>query len=168
MSELLPYEKIEGRIFQIRGKNVMIDRDLAELYAVPTKALNQAVRRNLKRFPADFMLILTETEKRELVTNCDRFPGLKHSTALPYAFTEQGVAMLSSVLNSELAIQVNIQIMRVFAKMKRVALTYVAIKRKIDELEKKYDAQFGIVFEAIRRLMEPPPEKPKPKIGFHP
>jgi hypothetical protein len=166
MSELVPVAKIENRIFQVRGKKVMIGMDLAELYGVPTKALNQAVKRNLKRFPDDFMFKLTEEEKREVVTNCDHLKHLKFSPQLPYAFTEQGVAMLSSILNSERAILVNIQIMRAFASMRRVALTYVGLKRKIDEMEKKYDSQFGIVFKTIRQLIEPPPEPSKRRIGF--
>lgn len=165
MEKFVAVAKIESRIFRIRGKSVMMDKDLAGLYEVPTKVLNQAVKRNLKRFPDDFMFVLTKSEKKELVTNCDRFRNLKHSASLPYAFTEQGVAMMSSVLNSERAILVNIQIMRAFANIRRIALTYTGLKRKIDEMEKKYDAQFGIVFDAIRQLIEPP-EKPKRRIGF--
>jgi hypothetical protein len=172
MEKVVPIIKIESRIFRIRGKSVMIDKDLAELYKVPTKVLNQAVKRNLKRFPEDFMFVITETEKRELVTNCDRFHSLKHSTSLPYVFTEQGVAMLSSVLNSERAIMVNIQIMRAFVNLKRAGVTFAGLKRRIDEMEKKYDSQFGVVFKVIRPLMEPPPEPqpepPKRKIGFLP
>jgi hypothetical protein len=108
MPNIVPVERIENKIFQIRGKRVMLDRDLAELYDVSTKALNQAVKRNLKRFPEDFMFRLTAVEKHEVVTNCDHLKVLKFSPQLPYAFTEQGVAMLSSVLGSERAIMVNI------------------------------------------------------------
>ncbi|MFH1190037.1 MAG: ORF6N domain-containing protein [Candidatus Omnitrophota bacterium] len=167
MREMILQENIESRILQIRGRKVMLDRDIADLYGVSTKALNQAVRRNSMRFPKDFMLILTSAEQKELVTNCDRFAVLKHSTHLPHAFTEQGVAMLSSVLNSERAVMVNIQIMRAFVNLRRVALTYAGLKRKIDDMEKKYDAQFSMVFEAMRQLIIPPSEMPKRRIGFH-
>jgi fructoselysine-6-P-deglycase FrlB-like protein len=143
----------------------MLDADLAMLYGVKTKVLNQAVKRNLKRFPNDFMFQLTAKEKNELVTNCDHLSTLKFSPQSPYAFTEQGVAMLSSVLNSERAIMVNIQIMRAFTKLKREILTYAALKRKIDDMEKKYDTQFRVVFQAIKQLMIEE-EKPKPRIGF--
>jgi len=113
------------------------------------------------------MFRLTNTEKREVVTNCDHLQVLKFSPQLPYAFTEQGVAMLSSVLNSERAIMVNIQIMRAFIKLQRIGLTYVELKRKIETMEKKYDKQFSIVFQAIKRLLEPPQvEEKKRKIGF--
>ncbi len=163
---LIPIEKIETRIFFIRGKKVMIDKDLAELYKVETKVLNQSVKRNIKRFPADFMFQLTKHERDELVTNCDRFEKLKHSTSLPYVFTEQGISMLSTVLNSERAINVNIQIMRTFTKIREMIETHKDLKTKIDNMEKKYDKQFQIVFEAIKRLIEPE-VKPKRKIGFY-
>lgn len=165
MPNLLSTEVIASKIFVLRGKKIMLDRDLASLYKVPTKRLNEQVKRNLKRFPADFMFQLTQTEKNELVANCDRFDTLKHSTVMPYAFTEQGVAMLSSVLNSERAILVNIQIMRAFTQLSRMLLTNAGLKRKIDELEAKYDRQFTVVFDAIRKLLTPP-EKPKRRIGF--
>jgi hypothetical protein len=113
------------------------------------------------------MFRLTEIEKRGVVTNCDHLHKLKFSPYLPLAFTEQGVAMLSSVLNSERAILVNVQIMRVFVNIKRIALTYVGLKHKIDEMEKKYDGQFAVVFDAIRKLLKPPQEPPKRRIGFH-
>ncbi len=167
MDKLVPTEKIENKIFQIRGKNIMLDMDLARLYQVPTKVLNQAVKRNAKRFPSDFMFKLTETETKEVVTDCDHLGSLKFSPYFPYAFTEQGVAMLSSVLNSERAVLVNVQIMRAFVSIRRLATTYSGLKRKIDEMEDKYDAQFGVVFEAIKKLLEPPPEPPKRRIGFH-
>jgi hypothetical protein len=167
MKGLVTQEVIEARIFQIRGKKIMLDIDLAKLYQVPTKMLNQAVKRNIKRFPGDFMFKLTEAEKKEVVTDCDHLDSLKFSPYFPYAFTEQGVAMLSSVLNSERAILVNIHIMRAFVNLRRMALTYVGLKRKIDVMEKKYDGQFSVVFEAIRKLLEPSPEPPKRRIGFH-
>jgi hypothetical protein len=167
--ELVPVEVIENKIFIIRGHKVMIDRDLAFLYEVTTKALNQAVKRNLKRFPEDFMFLLSDQEKEELVTNCDRFENLKHSTANPLAFNEQGVAMLSSVLNSERAMLVNIQIMRAFTKLRRMFVGYKELKEKIDQIELKYDVQFREVFDVIRKLMEPPTEEErKLDIGFKP
>ncbi len=167
MSDALSVELINGKIFMLRGKKVMIDRDLAFLYRVSTKRLNEQVKRNIKRFPPDFMFQLTSSEKIELVAICDRFNTLKHSTVMPYAFTEQGVAMLSSVLNSERAILVNIQIMRAFTQLRRMLLTNQDLRRKIAEIEKKYDGQFQIVFDAIRQLLTPL-EKPKRRIGFHP
>ncbi len=160
-------ERIEKKIFLSRGKKVMLDRDLAGLYEVSTKALNQAVKRNIERFPDIFMFQLTSKEKDELVTNCDRFKLLKHSSSLPYAFTEQGVAMLSSVLKSKRAIQVNIHIMITFTKIRELLATHKDLQRKIEDMESKYDEQFKIVFETISQLLEPPiPEKPKGRIGF--
>jgi hypothetical protein len=120
----------------------------------------------MKRFPEDFMFQLTKAEKDELVAICDRFNPLKHSTVLPYAFTEQGIAMLSGVLHSNRAIMVNIQIMRAFIQLKRMLLTNVYLKRKIEEMEKKYDKQFAIVFKVIKQILEPPPVKDKKIIGF--
>ena len=163
---LISTETIETRIFLIRGKKVMIDADLSKLYEVQTKVLNQSVKRNIKRFPEDFMFQLTKCERDELVTICDRFEKLKHSTSLPYAFTEQGVSMLSSVLNSERAIMVNIQIMRTFTKLREMIESNKELKKKIDDLEKKYDSRFQIVFEVIKKLIEPE-MKPKRKVGFY-
>ena len=161
----VPAERIEQSILLIRRQKVMLDNDLALLYGVPTKVLNQAVRRNLRRFPPDFMFRLTKKEKLELVTKCDRFQKLKHSSSLPSAFTEQGVAMLSSILNSDRAIEVNIEIMRAFVRLRKMLSSHVDLARKLVDLEKKYDAQFRVVFEAIRALMAEP-EKSKRKIGF--
>ncbi len=162
---MIPAERIEHAILLIRRQKVMLDADLAALYGVPTKALNQAVKRNERRFPPDFMFRLTKKEKNELVTNCDRFQKLKHSSALPRAFTEQGVAMLSSVLNSDRAIVVNIEIMRAFVRLRQMLVADKELERKLIALEKKYDEQFKVVFEALRALMTPP-EKPRKKIGF--
>jgi len=163
---LLPQETIESKIFFLRGKRVMLDRDLAILYGVETRALNQAVRRNMRRFPEDFMFQLTKEEmeswKSQIVISNREKMGLRRR---PYAFTEQGVAMLSSVLNSDRAIQVNIQIMRTFTKLREMLLAHKDLKRKIEDMEKKYDYQFKIVFDAIKQLLEPPTE-PKGKIGF--
>jgi len=165
--KLVSIERIESKIFLIRGKKVMLDKDLAMLYGVETRALNQAVRRNIDRFPEDFMFQLAKEEMRNwksqiVITNKEKM-GLRRR---PYAFTEPGVAMLSSVLNSRRAIQVNIQIIRTFIKLRDIALTHVVLKRKIEDMEKKYDKQFRIVFEVIRKLLRPP-ERSKKRIGFH-
>lgn len=165
MANIVPTEIIEQRIFLIRGEKVMVDRDLAELYQVQTKVLNQSVKRNLDRFPPNFMFQLSEKERDELVTNCDRFERLKHSTSLPFVFTEQSVAMLSSVLRSKRAIQVNIQIMNTFVQLRRMLADNKALAQRLDELERKYDAQFKVVFDALRKLISPP-DPPKRRIGF--
>jgi len=144
----------------------MIDHDLGALYQVKTFRLNEQVKRNLKKFPEDFMFQLSDNEKFELIANCDRFKTLKHSSSNPYAFTEQGIAMLSSILNSARAIEVNIQIMRTFVKLRELMMVHKDLREKIETMEKKYDYQFKIVFEAIKKLLEPP-EKPKNPIGFH-
>lgn len=169
MKELIPAEIIESKIYLIRGQKVMLDRDLAELYGVATKVLNQAVKRNGKRFPDDFMFKLATPEKNELVTNCDRFRTLKHSTVTPYAFTEQGVAMLSTVLNSERAIQVNIAIMRTFVKFREMLSANKELAHKLTLLEnriEKHDGEIKAIFNAIRQLMAPPETKKKADIGF--
>ena len=168
MSNLVPEEAIGQRIFLIRGHKVMVDIDLAKLYGVKTKVLNQAVRRNIGRFPDDFMFILSESEKNELVTNCDQFKTQKHSYSLPYVFTEQGVAMLSTVLNSERAIQVNIAIMRAFVKLRQILSTHKELAQKFTELEGRvdqHDKTITAIFDAIKQLMMPP-DKPKKKMGF--
>ena len=166
MNELIPVEMIERKILIIRGQKVMLDRDLAVLYDVETRMLNQAVRRNIRRFPKDFMFQLTKDEmnnwKSQIVISNKEKMGLRKT---PYAFTENGVAMLSSVLNSERAITVNIQIMRTFTKIREMLATHKDLKQKIEEMEKKYDAQFRVVFEAIKQLMEPP-QKTRKRIGF--
>ncbi len=167
MSKLIPAEIVEKRIFLIRGLKVMIDKDLAELYQVQTKSLNQAVKRNIERFPSGFMFQLTLNERNELVTNCDRFASLKHSSSLPYAFTGQGIAMLSSALKSKRAIQVNILIMRTFVRLRELLSSHKDLLIKINEMERKYDSQFKIVFNALRKILEPP-SKPKQQIGFRP
>lgn len=150
----------------MRREKVMIDRDLAELYGVETKVLNQAVRRNKDRFPDNFMFQLTKGERDEVVTNCDHLSGLRFSYQMPYVFTEQGVAMLSSVLKSKRAIQVNIQIMNTFVALRRMLADNKALSLRLDELERKYDAQFKVVFDALRKLIAPP-DPPKRPIGFH-
>ena len=155
--------RIESRIFRIRGRKIILDSDLAMLYGVETKYLTRQVRRNIKRFPGDFMFKLTQAEFLRCQNVTSKRGGRRY---LPYAFTEEGVAMLSSVLNSERAIIVNIHIMRAFVNLRRAALTYVGLKHKIEEMEKKYDKQFLIVFQAIKQLLQPPPIKQKPPIGF--
>ncbi len=169
MTELIPIERIERSILLIRGQKVMLDRDLAQLYGVETRTLNQAVRRNIERFPKDFMFRLT----REEIMRISQFvissahsgvKTLKFSKNV-MVFTEHGVAMLSSVLNSPRAVQVNIQIMRTFAKLREIISQHKDLARRLDELEKKYDAQFRVVFDAIRQLMRSPEPKKRP-IGF--
>jgi ORF6N domain-containing protein len=162
---IIPVERIEQKILLIRGQKVILDADLAELYGVRTKTLNQAVRRNRDRFPPDFMFPLTKREKREVVTVCDHLRRLRFSPVLPRAFIEQGVAMLSSVLRSERAVQVNIAIMRAFVKLRELLTTHRDLARKLDEMERKYDANFKVVFNAIRELMAPP-LKARRRIGF--
>lgn len=153
----LPYisqKHIENRIFTIRGVQVMIDRDLAEMYQVETKVLNQAVKRNLQRFPELFRFQLTENEKKELVTNCDRFESMKHSSNNPYAFSEQGVAMLSAVLRSETAVKVSIQIINAFIEMRKFIASHSGLFQRIDGVERKQletDQKFEEVFKALER-----------------
>ena len=164
---VIPLNRVENLIVIIRGQKVMLDRDLAELYGVETRVLNQAVSRNLKRFPPDFMFRITRQElgnliSQNVISSLNDWGGTRK---LPRAFTEQGVAMLSSVLKSERAINVNISIMRAFVRLRQFAIDHVELGRKLNALEKKYDAQFRIVFRAIRELMKPPNKKQK-RIGF--
>lgn len=174
-------DEISDKIFFVRNKRVMLDSDLARLYGVPTHVLNQAIKRNIDRFPSDFMFQVNKEENELLIsqiviskngssplrfqneTSKDGRGGRRHS---PYVFTEQGVAMLSSVLNSKRAIHVNIEIMRAFAKIREMILSHKELQRKIDEMEQKYDKNFAVVFEALRELLNPP-ERPKKEIGFH-
>ena len=165
MKELIPEEVVEKKIYLIRGQKIMLSIHLAELYGVETRALNQAVKRNIDRFPEDFMFQLKDSEAEWLVSQ-NVIPHKKYfGGSLPYAFTEQGVAMLSSVLNSERAVQVNIAIMRAFVKLREMIASNKDLARRLDDIEKKYDAQFKVVFDAIRQLMTPPEPK-KRKIGF--
>lgn len=160
---MLPAERIEQSIVLIRGHKVILDRDLAVLYGVETRVLNQAVRRNIKRFPDDFMLTLAREEIREISQNVT-CPTLKHAKNV-FAFTEQGVAMLSGVLNSDRAIEVNIQIMRAFVKLREMVASHKDLATKLEELEKKYDRKFRVVFEALKELMTLPESGGK-QIGF--
>lgn len=163
-TEVVPQQLIENKILIIRGKKVMLDRDLAGLYEVETKTLNRTVKRNMERFPEDFMFQLTKEEFNNLRFHfgTSRWGGQRY---MPYVFTENGVAMLSSVLNSKRAIQVNIQIMRTFTKIREMIATHKDLKQKIEKMEKKYDYQFKVVFEAIKQLMEPS-QKTSKRIGF--
>jgi len=164
MGNSIPVEVIASKILLIRGKKVMLDRDLAELYDVETRQLTRQVRRNIERFPEDFMFQLTKEEFQNLM--CHFGTSNRGGTRkLPYAFTEQGVAMLSGVLHSKRAIRVNVQIMRAFTQLRRMLLTNTDLRRKIEAMEKKYDRKFAIVFEAIKQLLEPP--KQTRAIGFH-
>ena len=185
MKNIIPTEIIESRIFLIRKRKVMLDSHLAELYGVSTKALNQAVKRNRDRFPTDFMFRLNETEteiiwsqittgfqkkvfSRSQIVTLKRGQNVKY---LPHVFTEQGVAMLSSILKSKRAVQVNIMIMRTFVKLREIMATHVDLSRKIDELERKYgkhEKYIQAIFKIIKQLLEPPPEKIEPKrpMGF--
>lgn len=156
---VIPAGRIEQTILQIRRLRVMVDADLAMLYGVTTKVLNQAVKRNKDRFPEDFMFQLTPEEKLEVVTNCDHLSRLRFSPVLPYAFTEHGVLMLANILNSERAVQVSVQIVRTFVRLRETFSTHADLARKITEMEKNYDAQFKVVFEAIQQLMAPPVTK---------
>jgi uncharacterized protein YoxC len=168
MTKLIPVEKITNKILFLRNEKVLLDRDLAALYGVSTKALNQAVKRNARRFPSDFMFRLTKKEKDELVTNCDRFKPLKHASVSPRAFTEQGVAMLSSVLNSQRAIEVNIAIMRAFIHLRKMISSQTKLAKKLKELEhhiQDHDKTIQAIFEAIQQLISLPDDSQK-KIGF--
>ncbi|OGC04717.1 DNA-binding protein [candidate division WOR-1 bacterium RIFOXYA12_FULL_43_27] len=180
MTNLVPIERIENKIYLIRGQKVMLDRDLAELYGVETKALNQAVKRNTSRFPDDFMFQLNKAEFKNLkfqfgTSNLrSQFVTSKKGGRryFPYVFTEQGIAMLSSVLKSERAVQVNIAIMRAFVRLRKIMATHKDLAQKVDQLENKFEkrlkkneVQIQQVFEAIRKLIEVE-SKPKGKFGF--
>lgn len=176
-------EVVATKILIFRGKRVMLDRDLAELYGVAVKRFNEQVKRNILRFPEDFMFQLTKEETLSLRSQnatLNDHVGMKgvreskrgkHLKYFPYVFTEQGVAMLSSVLNSEKAIQVNIAIMRAFVKISQILLTHKELAENLEEMERKYqlhEKDIQVIFEAIKKLLEPPPVPEKPKIGFHP
>jgi hypothetical protein len=161
----LPAERIERSILLLRGEKVILDREIAALYGVETKILVQAMKRNLDRFPADFMFQLTVEEVERLRSQTVTSNGRGGRRYRPYAFTEQGVAMLSSVLRSEQAVRINIEIMRVFVRLRQIMSSKADLFRRLDELEQRYDAQFKVVFDALRQLMVPP-ESPRKPIGF--
>jgi hypothetical protein len=166
-NELTPAE-IRNLIYHIRGKAVMIDSDLSAMYQVETGRLNEAVRRNIRRFPEDFMFQLTEDEFKNLISQIAISSSHGGRRKLPQVFTEQGVAMLSGVLNSDIAIDVNLNIMRAFVQIRRIGMSIVDLKRKIDTMERKYDHNFKVVFDALRQLIAPPPAKKTRNMGFTP
>lgn len=163
----LRIESVESRILHLRGEKVILDADLSDLYGIATKRLNEQVKRNQDRFPDDFMFKLTETEKAEVVANCDHLRKLKFSRTRPYAFTEHGVIMAANVINSERAVQASVLVVRAFIKLRQLVMSNTNLARRLDELENKYDRQFKVVFDAIRQLMTQPSSKTKP-IGFRP
>ena len=165
---IIPIERIASRIYLVRGEKVMLDKDLADLYQVKPIALRQQVKRNANRFPVDFMFQLTKQEFEDLRRQSGISSVWGGRRYAPYAFTEQGVAMLSSVLRSERAVLVNIEIMRAFVQLRQILASHADLARKLAGLEKKYDAQFKIVFDAIRQLMNPPHSASKNPIGFVP
>lgn len=159
---------IQNKIFEVRGCRVMLDLHLAELYQVETRALKQAVKRNIDRFPGDFMFELSKDEWLGLITNCDKFPdNIRHTPTPPMAFTEQGVAMLSSVLRSKVAIEVNISIMRAFVLMRQMVIGYEELLRRIEELEVSTDAQFNELYQALTQLLsQSKQQKERRPVGF--
>ena len=164
-NSIVPIDRVRRSILLIRGEKVMLDADLAELYGVETKYLVRAVKRNVERFPRDFMFQLTTPEFSNLRSQTGTSSSWGGRRYAPYAFTEQGVAMLSSVLRSKRAVMVNVQIMRTFVQLRRMLESHAELARKLAALERKYDHQFKVVFDAIRQLMEPPRKKRRP-IGF--
>jgi hypothetical protein len=167
---IVPDETLISKILLIRGKKVMIDNDIAALYGVPTKRLNEQVKRNIKRFPENFMFRLTKKEKEEVVANCDHLKTLKFSPKMPLAFSEHGVLMLANVLQSERAIAMSLKIIDVFVRIKEMLLTHKDILLKLEQLEKKvtaHDENLQMIFKALKQLLNPPQE-PRKRIGFKP
>jgi hypothetical protein len=161
----VPAARIEDAILFIRGEKVIIDSDLARRYAVTTTRLNEQVKRNRERFPEDFMFKLTSGEKAEVVANCDHLKKLKFSPVLPFAFTEHGAIMAANVLSSKGAVQASVQVVRAFIRLRQMLASNAELAHKLSEIERKYDAQFKVVFDAIRQLMTPP-EPQRKQIGF--
>ncbi|HEY8240178.1 MAG TPA: ORF6N domain-containing protein [Kiritimatiellia bacterium] len=164
-TSVIPAERVQRGILTLRGQRVMLDVDLAELYGVTTRRLNEQVKRNVARFPREFMFQLTEVEKKEVVANCDHLQKIKYSPVQPYAFTEYGAIMLASILNSPVAVQASIQVVKAFVALRQLTAEKADLLKRVDAMEKKYDARFRIVFDAIRKLMAPEP-KSKKRIGF--
>lgn len=167
ITHIIPHEVIQNRIFLIRGKKIIFDKDLAELYGTTTGTLLQAVKRNKARFPTDFLFQLTKSEFISLKSHFVISKGRGGTRKLPFAFTEHGILMLSSVLNSEKAILVNIEIMRTFTRLREMLASHKELRQKIEDIEQKYDHQFKVVFEAIKQLLSPP-QKSKEPLGFRP
>ena len=164
-TNLVPEGQFESIILFMRNQKVMLDVDLARVYGVTPKRLREQIRRNHERFPADFMFQLSKEELLEVAANCGNLAKLKFSPFLPFAFTEHGAIMLASVLNSKTAIQASVQVVRAFIRLREILATHKDLARKLITLEKKYDHQFKVVFDAIRQLMAPPPSSGR-KIGF--
>lgn len=162
---LVPLERVQNVILLLRDQKVILDVDLAQIYGVTKKRLTEQVRRNKDRFPPDFMFLLTSVEKNEVAANCGNLASLKFSPTLPYAFTEHGAIMAATVLNSPQAIEASVWVVRAFVKLRQMLATHKDLARKLELLEKKYDGQFRVVFDAIKALMESPIEK-KPPVGY--
>jgi len=170
MSELVPTELIQNRILVLRGQRVIIDADLAALYGVPTKRLNEQVRRNSKKFPEDFVIILTSEEKAEVVAKCDHLKRLRFSVNLPYAFTEHGAIQAANILNSEAATEMSVQIVRAFVRLRQLIVNHKAFAAKLTELDARvgaHDGQIAALIQAIRELAAPEGSSHRRKIGFH-
>jgi hypothetical protein len=164
---LIPVEKIDRSILVIRGYRIMLDRDLADIYGVKTSRLNEQVKRNIDRFPEDFMFQLTDQEKEDVIANCDHLDKLKFSRTNPYAFTEHGTIMLASVLNTSTAIETSVLIVRAFVKLRELLSTHKDLEKKILELESKYDEKFHLIFNAIKELMQQRSiDENRPRIGY--
>ena len=164
---LIPVEKIDRSILVIRGYRIMLDRDLADIYGVKTSRLNEQVKRNIDRFPEDFMFQLTDQEKEDVIANCDHLDKLKFSRTNPYAFTEHGTIMLASVLNTTTAIETSVLIVRAFVKLRELLSTHKDLEKKILELESKYDEKFHLIFNAIKELMQQKSiDENRPRIGY--
>jgi hypothetical protein len=163
---LVEMHRIERSILWIRKRRVMLDADLAALYGVPTKVLNQAVKRNQERFPADFMFRLTRRERDKVVTDCDHLGRLRYSSTLPHAFTEHGAIMLASVLNSTTAIEVSLEVVRTFLRLREMLASHVDLARRLEELETRHEQKFTQVFAILRELLEVPNRGRRKRIGF--
>ena len=164
---LIPVEKIDRSILVIRGCRVILDSDLANIYGVKTSRLNEQVKRNIERFPEDFMFQLTDQEKENVIANCDHLNKLKYSRTNPYAFTEHGTIMLASVLNTTTAIEVSVLIVRAFVRLRELLSTHKDLEKKILELESNYEEKFHFIFKAIKELMQQKLiDENRPKIGF--
>lgn len=166
-NSLVPYERILKAILVLRGQKVMLDADLAELYGVSTKRLNEQVRRNQERFPSDFMFSLNAEEKKEVVAICDHLWRLKFSSTRPKAFTEYGAVMLATVLSTPFAVQMGLQVVRAFVRLREIFTSHKELARKVEEMEKKCDANFRVLYRSIQKLINSKPRK-RDMIGFHP